>query len=56
MDPTDVTYLDEGVFTFDELEEIKNHRAVMLPQLPSHLKEYLALYKGKVSYTKPYLA
>lgn len=41
LDPTDPTYLAHGVFTEEELQEIKTHRNKPLAQLPEDFRDYI---------------
>jgi hypothetical protein len=44
MDPYDATYLQQGVFTEGELQEIKDYNAVVMDDLPNNVVNYLALF------------
>jgi len=41
IDPDDINFLNEGVFTEDELAEIRSFHAKSLPTVPKELLSYL---------------
>ncbi|CAB4469619.1 unnamed protein product [Rhizophagus irregularis] len=44
IDPTDQSYINEGIFTVDELNEIKTHKRRDLPEIPEDLLNYLMTF------------
>jgi len=44
LDPQDITYEIEGIFTKAELEEISAHRKCNLPDMPEDLLNYLMTF------------
>jgi hypothetical protein len=44
VDPYDTTYIKQGIFTENELQEIKDYNAVVMDPLPKNLVDYLMLF------------
>ncbi|GBC08304.1 hypothetical protein RclHR1_08000001 [Rhizophagus clarus] len=44
IDPTDQSYIKEGIFTEEELNEIKTHKKRDLPEIPEDLLGYLMTF------------
>lgn len=44
IDPYDATYIQNGIFTQSELQEIKDYSDVAMDNLPKDLVDYLMLF------------
>ncbi|KAG9297727.1 hypothetical protein G9A89_011242 [Geosiphon pyriformis] len=44
LDPDDISYANEGIFTMAELNEIRAHKERNLPEMPQNLLNYLMTY------------
>ncbi|KAG2175249.1 hypothetical protein INT44_007737 [Umbelopsis vinacea] len=49
IDPYDITYIQHGVFTENEIQEIKEYNAVVMDTLPKDLVDYLLLFDCRTS-------
>ncbi|GET03382.1 C2H2-type zinc finger transcription factor [Rhizophagus clarus] len=49
LDPDDENYLNEGIFTKDELVEIRSFQAKSLPTIPKELLTYLNSFRPKTT-------
>ncbi|KAI9281400.1 hypothetical protein BC943DRAFT_310244 [Umbelopsis sp. AD052] len=49
IDPYDITYIQHGVFTENEIQEIKEYNAVVMDTLPKDLVDYLLLFGCRTS-------
>ena len=49
IDPDDETYIQNNVFTSEELEEIRNMEIKDLPKMPTELLKYLGSFRKKTT-------